>query len=427
MEISLKNLRTFVDETNFFLSPITFLVGENSTGKTSFLATFSALSRPGFPMKIDFNVDPYDMGSFENIATNRRGRIGNAKEFEITIKNEKRQSAMRCVYSEKLGLPFLKSIKITQEKNLIEIEFGEEIQASFRLSKPNFNRKIVALSKDVAPINILGFEDRLVFLLANLIRKDTKSQSGITENAFFKHLNTLQAILNTVESDLRPVRSIAPIRTKPKRTYDEVKDQFKSEGDHVPILISRILDSNDRRKNDLLSALEEYGLSSGLFKSVGVRRWRKTINSPFQIYVKVAGRETNITDVGYGVSQALPVLVESILANVDETVVIQQPEVHLHPKAQAALGSFVVSLNKRRNQKFIIETHSDYMIDRVRTEIRSGRIKSEDVTLLYFERDDFKTKVHKITYDSQGNLLDVPEGYRRFFIDEQMKVLGIDE
>jgi predicted ATPase len=92
-----------------------------------------------------------------------------------------------------------------------------------------------------------------------------------------------------------------------------------------------------------------------------------------QLQVKIAGSGINLVDVGYGVSQVLPIIVDAIREPPRSTFLLQQPEVHLHPRAQAELGSFLGALAKQQQKRFIIETHSDYMIDRIRMDIRDGK------------------------------------------------------
>ena len=133
----------------------------------------------------------------------------------------------------------------------------------------------------------------------------------------------------------------------------------------------------------------------------------------------------NVIDVGYGVSQVLPLVVD-ILSRADyhDRFLIQQPEVHLHPKAQAELGSFFAQ-QIRRNMKFMIETHSDYLVDRIRIEIPKGTVSHEDVSLLYFERTKSGSKIHNIELDEAGNITNAPPGYRQFFLDEARELLDI--
>ncbi len=103
-----------------------------------------------------------------------------------------------------------------------------------------------------------------------------------------------------------------------------------------------------------------FGEQAGLFKKVDIKKLGDSLADPFQIMVTTNGIPANLIDVGYGVSQALPVVVQSMLAAKEQMLLLQQPEVHLHPKAQAALGSFFVDLVASGNKEFVVETHSDY-------------------------------------------------------------------
>jgi len=106
---------------------------------------------------------------------------------------------------------------------------------------------------------------------------------------------------------------------------------------------------------------------------------------------------------------------------------LQQPEVHLHPRAQAALGEVILELAAEYGAGFFIETHSDYLIDRFRL-----RLHEKDPTpslssqVLYFEREDGMNKVHAIPILSDGRYDESqPEGFRSFFIHEQLSLLGL--
>ena len=89
-------------------------------------------------------------------------------------------------------------------------------------------------------------------------------------------------------------------------------------------------------------------------------------------------------DVGYGITQILPILVE-IIHSGPTTFLLQQPEVHLHPRGQAEFSTFLAKSVNKKKHSFLIETHSDYIIDRVRMSVRDKIIKPEDVSILYFE------------------------------------------
>ena len=182
---------------------------------------------------------------------------------------------------------------------------------------------------------------------------------------------------------------------------------------------------------DLKQALEEFGQSSGLFDEIGIRQLGKRESEPFQLQIRkygdrLKGPSRNVIDVGYGVSQVLPVITELLRRDAPSMFLLQQPEVHLHPSAQAALGSLFCKVAGPERQ-LIVETHSDHMLDRIRMDIRDGQgnLGPEDVSILFFERSELDVHVHSLGLDKAGNVLGAPEGYRRFFMEEMQRSLGL--
>jgi predicted ATPase len=176
---------------------------------------------------------------------------------------------------------------------------------------------------------------------------------------------------------------------------------------------------------DLQAALQVFGLKSGLFEGIEVVDKGKKESDPFQVGVKTGGPIFNLIDVGYGVSQALPILVDTLQrAYPFVTFLLQQPEVHLHPRAQAELGSFFAKQADKR-RRFIIETHSDYLVDRIRMEVRRKQLEPEDVSLLYFERGKSGATIHNLKLDANGSITNPPPGFRQFFLHEERDLLGV--
>ena len=167
---------------------------------------------------------------------------------------------------------------------------------------------------------------------------------------------------------------VAPLRSKPKRTYDPVRETSSPEGEHVPMLMMRLDRTADAQWGSLHDDLVAFGRDSGLFSDLKVKRHGKHMSDPFQLQVKVrSGPHSNITDVGYGISQSLPILVDIMAPTKsyrggrlehERTFPLQQPEVHLHPRGQAQLASLFIAAFKKRRSRFLIETHSDYIVDR---------------------------------------------------------------
>lgn len=184
----------------------------------------------------------------------------------------------------------------------------------------------------------------------------------------------------------------------------------------------------------LKGQLDKFGRDAGLFDEIGIRHLGDAASDPFQIEVctsrdRNGSSRYNLADVGYGVSQVLPLVAELLRDDGPRTMLLQQPEVHLHPSAEAALGTLlcsVVSAGKDSGRQLIVETHSDFIIDRISMAVRNddANLHPEDVSIVYFERSDIGITLHSIELDALGNLTNAPDNYGQFFIDESVKLLG---
>jgi predicted ATPase len=129
------------------------------------------------------------------------------------------------------------------------------------------------------------------------------------------------------------------------------------------------------------------------------------------------GRETNLTDVGFGASQALPIIVESYYARPNSVILVEQPEIHLHPKAQSVMGDMFLDAAGKKDRKFIVETHSEYLLARIRRRIAEGAFDPDDVAIYYFKPTAKGTEIIPIALNRVGQYEKIPEG----FFDEGMR------
>jgi hypothetical protein len=231
-------------------------------------------------------------------------------------------------------------------------------------------------------------------------------------------------LMQSISQLPRSVYASGPTRTRPLRTYDPIEEQTASEGAHFPHMIARLKYENPSKWTALKESLEEYGQESGLFHQIDVKRLGKSDSDPFQIYIRTIGPERNIVDVGYGVSQVLPVIADLILGAGGRAHLYQQPEVHLHPKAQAAFGTFLTRVVKTARSPIILETHSDFIIDRIRLAVRDGHLKPADVNIVFFYKKGASSIAENIRVDTDGMVVDPPEEYRSFFLSEQLRRLS---
>ena len=170
--------------------------------------------------------------------------------------------------------------------------------------------------------------------------------------------------------------------------------------------------------------MEEFGKNAGPFDSIIPHPLISKSQYQFEIRLRTKqGNVSNLCDVGYGVSQILPLLVDLLLSTKGHGFLIQQPEVHLNPKAQAELGTLVSNLAKKE-QNFVIETHSDFILERIGLEIKKGNLNKEEVVILFFEPNEPEVMVHPIYLGADGSPTDAPPSYRKFFLEEFRRIWG---
>ena len=443
--VTLKNFRCFREEQTARLAPLTLLVGENSTGKTSFLALIRAIWELAYNHRLpDFKEEPYDLGSFDEIVHHHGGRGKQADEFQTGF-SAKEKSDSTCRYDFTFGKigtsPVLVRRYIAQGDTWLDVTLTAAERDVLSVGTTNGDRMISVSARNVAQSR---FEDgtfvpphllmHLVLAMNEAASEDVESSSAVSiGNSPLLSSDDLSRIWGLAESTFYPQRpyASAPVRSKPRRTYDPARPTPDPEGDYAPMYLADVFSRDKKAWKSLKKGLEDFGKAAGLFDEISIRQFGKSGSEPFQVQVRRfdgrrKGPQRNLIDVGYGVSQVLPVLMELLHPDAPSLFLLQQPEVHLHPSAQAALGSLFCQVASRDRQ-LIVETHSDHLLDRVRMEVRDGRtpLKPEDVSILYFERGDLDVKIHSIRIDELGNILDAPDGYRQFFLEETSRSLGL--
>jgi predicted ATPase len=168
---------------------------------------------------------------------------------------------------------------------------------------------------------------------------------------------------------------------------------------------------------DMTNSISRWLLENRIAKEIKVKA---LTSRHFEIcLVDFKDKEHNLCDVGFGCSQVLPVLVAGLqmLGQPDKSMkrpgifLVQEPEIHLHPNAQASLGSFFTSLAHSGVQVFV-ETHSEYLVLRVATEVAKGNILPTDVRVFYVRDNDGEKDVTAIDLDENGVFqTDWPDGF----------------
>jgi hypothetical protein len=434
--VYLDNFRGFSD-TIIPLLDVNFLVGENSTGKTSFLTMLKLFSGPQLYMPEDGSSESTQFGHFEEMVSAHSEdqtyfRLG---YFEDRTRNKQRvATGILFTYEKVGGLSKISRITCTMPTGgEVSLLFhNEEVYFKTQTTKPMGKNEDILLrvrewikshsskrDSDWTQIELPPEQTRQIPLILLLAMATSERAGKLTPEVPFAIPTTGPHLV-----------WIAPIRSRPRRTYDEPQTAFSSEGSHIPYVIRRMLDSEkDARK--FHEFIKSIGDASGLFQQIEIKRFGNSETSPFEVDAYLDDVPLGLSWLGYGVSQSLPIFVELLDRPAHSWFAIQQPEVHLHPRAQACLGDVFFEMAVRDQKKFVIETHSDFTIDRFRLNYRRNQSTKKDTALpksqiLFFERRSRRNIVTQIPIGSKGELpADQPQEYRNFFIKEEMKILGL--
>ena len=431
--VYMNNFRGFSD-TTIPLRRVNFFVGENSTGKTSLLALLDLLARPQFWFNLNFNAGEYEFGGYKDLVS---VLSQDQTEFQIGLcKHDPKHADRTAAYmlhfrQSKDGLPELVRFSL----------LGTKYLATVRVSK----KQIAAhVTPDLPQCADCASPDTAFAYLRSVPEQVTSGYKVLSDNAdrylrsqpvamFPTIMDTLfreEDVAKQLESFPFPglsmsFASMAPIRTTPKRTYDGYTKTFSPQGEHTPYVIRKRL-PHGSKSNDFKKALDAFGADSGLFESVGITQFGKDSASPFELTITLTAKALRVNSVGYGVSQVLPIIVELLTHGKGSWLAIQQPEVHLHPRAQAALGEVLFHAASRASHTLFVETHSDYLIDRYRTAIRESKDSGESTQVIFFEQNKTGNHAHPMVLNSDGQYPeDQPPGFRSFFLKEQKRILGV--
>lgn len=419
-----KNFKGF-QEHLIELADVNFLVGENSTGKTSLISLINILSSQEFWFNNQFNNGEIEFGYFEEIlsknATDKFFQIG-TERLEPTSNDKEvkfRPNRILFQFKSEKSIPKVEWVKFSiKDLNIHIIPGSRKIVCSYFFKTTetyldwikefdtNKGKKLdVKTPPFKLPIPIL-FQ-----IIIDTIKKDSKKnieRFDFTDGVLFRRYTWL-----------------APIRAKAKRIYESYNIKFSPEGDHIPSLLKSLF-SQVKNKQKIKDVLEKFGKESNLFDTLEINELGDKNISPFEIIVKYNNIPIKLPNVGYGVSQILPLIIE-MLASRKTMFSIQQPEVHLHPKAQAAFGNFLFKTCQNEENLFVIETHSDFTINRFRHCLsKSQSEKNISCQILFFERKLEGNTITVLPINSDGSYkVELPDAYRDFFIDEELKLLEL--
>jgi predicted ATPase len=455
--LQLGNFRAFKYAT-FDFAPITILAGGNSSGKSSILqALTAAIQTSGdrvFPFDYAVNGPLAQMGSFRNVVHGHNAK----NSFEVGLRFQVGEVTYlsRGVFKVADGAPnlFPRSVELSSSRGeTLEIDWNQK-QQKFRLKvQPkvaadrggeefadiigelarNEGTNSKAVLQDVLAKSA-GDSSRAVELLTEYLRvRLDEATAPFTASApdpegalrefeqrpYFKALR--QSMLAQFEALRRTISYVGPVRAYPSRYYSLAKqvvgvDPF---GETVSYLLASWKERRSPKFQKVKDALVSLELASDLSAELELGEFLKLM-----IKSRVGAFPDTIADVGFGVSQVLPIVVADTALDEGGTLLINQPEVHLHPSSQALLGNYFANGVLSARKRYVIETHSEYLITRLRVLIAKGVLKEEDVVIYYCSpsADNASSEVVMVKPKKDGSLEGMPSSFFRTYASDTFEL-----
>lgn len=442
-ELELENFKVFNSQV-FNFKKITVLAGANSAGKSTVLNALASIlqgseARP-FPFYFSNYGDNVHLGGFKDIVT---GGLSNSK-FTVGVKfsNGEVDSYAKGVYryatngqqilideifiknnSDKISIKWegqSKGYSAFKEVSVISKEKERKLVGFFMSSFSEFFSNVGDEKASNEELN--KYINDLTSSSESWEKIDTKSSkdlySSINEMAKYRFI--VDSYKRTFLSLLRNASYIGPIRPYPSRHYflSSHQDKMDALGANAFQLLIGWYKSEPRKFNKIINDLRTLKLAENL-------RPDSIKDELLELNVQPFGQKqsVNLSDVGFGLSQILPVLVSNTAAEKDGTLLVNQPEVHLHPSSQAMLADYFCNESKDRN--FIIETHSEYLINRLRILVARGKLSQDDVSIIYIDNGEDGPKVSNISIEKSGALTNAPESFfDTYYVDSNELVFA---
>jgi hypothetical protein len=426
--ITISGFKSLREESHIEVRPLTILAGANSSGKSSIMQplllmkqTLESSHDPGTFLLDGGNVAFSSVDQFMS----RKGR-DQFSDFTVTLylSNDKSISVRYQKLIDKNGNPIVPIEMHTRDSEGDECTFKQnmsphEIRSQIDDKLVEFFESVDEKTADKSIVASWRVIRDRCFLLFQRFYSDEREYAGTIKVGHIDGYEDL--ILDAIH--------VPGLRGNPKRNYPAATATGPRFPSTFEYYVAGIIYYWGQSENNRLNTLSNYLKLLGLTWKVEAKRLDDT-----QVEIRVGRTKqpkrggsqdmVSIADVGFGVSQVLPVLVALLAAEPGQLVYIEQPELHLHPRAQVALAQILADA-ANRGVRVVAETHSSLLLLSLQTLIANGSLKPEDTILHWFQRDEDSGNTHitPVIPDLDGAYGDWPEDFTDVELETQKHYL----
>ena len=234
----------------------------------------------------------------------------------------------------------------------------------------------------------------------------------------------------SAEDLLKGIKYLGPLRDHPRRHYTWTGVTPSTVGLRGELAIPLLLSGEAVTPNAVSGWLQKLGLAeSFMLRRIGrgARIWEPVVKH------KDSDTEVNLADVGFGVSQVLPVIVSLLAAPPGSLVILEHPEIHLHPRAQSELADLLIEVASAGEIQILVESHSEHLLARIQRRIAESargdselNLAPEDVRLYFCKQENGKSELEKLKMQPSGVIANWPPDFFGDMLAERMALGGLD-
>ena len=258
----------------------------------------------------------------------------------------------------------------------------------------------------------------------DLLQKENYTQYGI-ENCYGAPKSGSDRVLSPLSSAFEDlfdhVYPLGPTRVQPKRSYHWEGTDPDSVGQTGEDMIASLLNARVDQRTTPYEGKDvpiEKRISWWLRKmdlaySFSIKRTSAGTDRDYNVLIQKGPDSAKVTlaDMGYGLSQFLPVLVHCYYAPAGSTLILEQPGIHLHPKAQADLVDLLIEVVTERKLQILVESHSEHLLTRLQLGIAKEKISANDTALYFCENENGVSNIKPLEIDGLGNIKNWPKNF----------------
>lgn len=411
--IRVKNFKSWKASPEVELAPLTGFFGTNSSGKSSLLQMLLLLKQTVGSKEVLFfgnEISPVKLGNFREIIHDHKQGEHLTLEFGCELQDPLTISPPPTEDSP--SYPF-------RPLNIDGFTFETTIQERGDRLFAESSRYRIKSDIDTE----IGFARRRRYYGSHSddVRFNVKSCYRIPVLEGNRFSEDFEKIFFAFENLFSHIYYLGPIRAEPQRQYDwneMLPESVGQTGNRTidALLVSRANQQKTFHKGTgvpIETRISEWLQEMDLAYSFSLEQTggRRNPKYDFRIQKSANSAKVTLADMGYGLSQFLPVLVNCYYVPEGSTLILEQPGMHLHPKVQSQLADLLIEVVTQRNLQILVESHSEHLLTRLQLRIAEQQIAAKDTALYFCENENGVSTIKSLDVDELGNIKNWPKNF----------------